>query len=230
MPRAKSTVSKPARRPTDALAQLAPRFGTDRRHNPSQFYRTPCAAPMALLNVEGRRIRSVSRRVQECASGEGDLVRVLAAYDFDVVASDIRRGPEICGQGGVDFLKSKRLRAPVIITNPPFAEVAEKFIRHAKKLKALYLALLLPSGFFQSAAANIRCFLDHPPTRIWPLGFRLDFTGAGKALPNAFSWFVWDWSGIERGHHEYPASRVFARPVSVLMPALAKPKHMVVPQ
>tara|TARA_R110002074_G_scaffold253081_4_gene425096 strand:- start:2102 stop:2788 length:687 start_codon:yes stop_codon:yes gene_type:complete len=217
------------RNSADALSVLAPRIGRDKLHNPSQFYRTPPEAPVAFLNVEARRIRYLSRRVSECASGEGDLVRVLTAYDFDVVASDIRRGDEICGRGGVDFLKSKRLAAPVIITNPPFGAVAEQFIRHAKKLKALYLALLLPAGFFQSAAANIRCFLDHPPTRIWPLGFRLDFTRAGKALPNAFCWFVWDWAGVERNHHERSAARSFARPASMLMPALLSPTHMNLP-
>lgn len=217
------------RRPTDALSSLVPRIGTDRHHNPSQFYRTPPEAAVAFLNVEARRMRYLSQHLSECAAGEGDLVWVLTAYDFKVVASDIRRGPEIVGRGGVDFLKSKRLAAPVIITNPPFGAVAEQFIRHAKKLKALYLALLLPAGFFQSSAANIACFQDHPPTRIWPLGFRLDFTRAGKALPNAFCWFVWDWSGVERAHHERAALRCFARQASLLMPALAWPTQMQVP-
>jgi len=216
-------------RPADNLATLTRRIGTDRHHNPSQFYRTPPEAAIAFLNREARRIRFLSSRVAEVASGEGDLARVIARYGFDVAGSDIRRGAEIYGRKGVDFLKTKRLRAPVIITNPPFGALAAAFIRHAKRLGALYMALLLPSGFFQGADDNIAVWRELPATRIWPIGFRLDFTRAGKALPQAFSWFVWDWTGIERRHDPRPPRRAFGEAVADLMPALVKPTRIEVP-
>jgi hypothetical protein len=203
------------------LASLMPRVGSSIKINPSQFFGTPEIAPLAFLAVEGRRLFSLSRRVWECASGEGHFSRVLAAHGFSVVSTDIRSGPRIHGTGGVDFLTTRKARAPVIITNPPYGPEAAAFVRHARALGVVYIALLLPSTFFQMSAANAQLFLDLPPTRIWPFAFRLDFTRQGKTPPVFHAMFVWDWSPRPR-----EPRREFRNNGALLMPPLQRPEGM----
>lgn len=194
------------------LSTLAPRVGSMRRANPHQFVNTPPEATVALMAGEGERLRAFGNRIWECAAGAGAIVRVLEGFGCKVVASDIRRRG-VVGEGGVDFLRTRRLRAPAIVTNPPYADLAGKFIRHAVALGVRYLALLLPAGFFQGSRDNAALFSELPPSRIWPLAFRLDFTGAKKALPLFHSWFVW----------ELPASGARRAP-TLYMPPLGRPE------
>ena len=206
-----------------SLRQLTERIGTMRKSNPHQFVNTPGAATAVFLQREARRIHALSHHVWECASGEGAMVRVLEEYGFIVTATDIRtRG--IVGQGGVDFLQEPDLRAPVIITNPPYADVAADFLRHAVDLKVLYLAMLLPSGYFQASKGSIALYREIMPSRIWPIGFRTDFTGQKKPLPMPVSWFVWDFAqGLERRHRRIENDLfLFGDRATLLMPALTK--------
>lgn len=225
-----STGGRPERGPLKSgLKDLAPRIGTSRKANPHQFFSTPELGTAVFLAREARRIHAISDTVWECACGAGAMVRVLEEFGFRVVATDIRRAgvaghARIAGEGGVDFLTTRRARAKSIVTNPPYAEVAARFIRHAIALGVEYLALLLPSGFFQANRDNIALFRQAPPTRIWPIGFRLDFTRQNKALPMPHSWFVWDFSPqLGRGHlHSTRDPMVFGEHGAMLMPALTK--------
>lgn len=201
------------------LASLSAKAGRSLEHNPQQFHGTPPEGGFALLGVEGRRMTTISRIVWECACGDGMLAHVLEAGGHEVIGTDIaNRG---YGMGGIDFLKEAKLRAPVIVTNPPFGAAACDFIRHAARLEALYLALLLPVGFFQPTAKDERDVLwrELPPSRIWPLGFRLDFTGGGRPPAMPLAWFIWDWTaGMSRQH-----DRQFNEPYARLMPPVRKP-------
>lgn len=206
-----------------SLRQLTERIGTMRKSNPHQFVNTPGDATAVFLQREARRIRSLSREVWECASGAGSMVRVLEEFGFNVTATDIRtRG--IVGQGGVDFLQAPELRAPVIVTNPPYAGVAAEFVRHAVDLEVLYLALLLPSGYFQASKGSIALYREIMPSRIWPIGFRTDFTGQKKPLPLPVSWFVWDFARrLERRHRRAENDLFhFGERATLLMPALTR--------
>jgi len=201
------------------LATLATHQGRSLGHNPQQFHPTAPEGPLALLQVEGRRINTISRRVWENACGAGHISRVLASRGFEVVSTELaERG---FGRTGVDFLKEETARAPVIISNPPFGEAAADFIRHAAKLEVLYVAYLLPVGFFQPTAKSARDELwrELPPSRVWPLGFRIDFTGGGRPPAMPLAWFVWDWTpGMSRQH-----DRQFNEPYARWMPPVRKP-------
>lgn len=206
-----------------SLGELTDRIGNLRKADEYQFVNTPPEATAAFLLREARRIHTISRNVWEPACGEGAIVRVLEGFGFVVEATDIRKH-RVAGTGGIDFLLADALFAPVIITNPPYAEVAGQFIRHAIALGVDYLALLLPSGFFQASAENIALWREHVPSRIWPIGFRLDWTGRKKPLPLPHAWFVWDFqSGLVRGlRTSERVERLFGERPAPLMPALTK--------
>ncbi|HCX68567.1 hypothetical protein [Parvibaculum sp.] len=174
------------------MTPLVARGGSTLRTNPNQLHETEEAGTLALLAREGRRMAHVSGDIWEPACGRGRMSRVFSAAGFRVTSTDlVDRG---FGKGGVDFLKARRLRAPVVITNPPYGELVESFIRHARALGARYLALLVKADFFQAAgkAARQRLFNEFPPSRIHPLGWRLDWTGQGRPVMNCV-WLVWDW-------------------------------------
>lgn len=194
------------------MSVLVARGGSTLRANPNQLHETEEAGTLALIAREGRRMAHISRRVWEPACGRGRMARVLQAAGYDVTASDlIDRG---YGCGGVDFLTTRNLGAPVIITNPPYGPLVEAFIRHAYALGAGYLALLVKADFFQAAgkAARHLLFSELPPTRIHPLGWRLDWTGEGRPVMNCV-WLVWDWAASTEprtGHGGRPFAQLYA--------------------
>jgi len=194
------------------MKPIVARGGSTIRVNLHQLHETEEAGTLALIAREGRRIAHISRRVWEPACGRGRMARVLQAAGYDVTASDlIDRG---YGCGGVDFLTTRNLRAPVIITNPPYGPLVEAFIRHAYALGAGYLALLVKADFWQAAgkAARHLLFSELPPTRIHPLGWRLDWTGEGRPVMNCV-WLVWDWASSHEpltGHGGRPFAQHYA--------------------
>lgn len=194
------------------MKPIVARGGSTIRVNLHQLHETEEAGTLALIAREGRRIAHISRRVWEPACGRGRMARVLQAAGYDVTASDlIDRG---FGRGGVDFLTTRSLRASVIITNPPYGPLVEAFIRHAHALGARYLALLVKADFWQAAgkAARHLLFSELPPTRIHPLGWRLDWTGEGRPVMNCV-WLVWDWGSNHEpltGHGGRPFAQHYA--------------------
>lgn len=191
------------------MNSLVARGGSTLRSNPNQLHETEEEGTLALIAREGRRMRFLGPRIWEPACGRGRMSRVLMAAGFRVTSTDlVDRG---FGTGGVDFLAARKLRAPVIVTNPPYGEMVEAFIRKARALGARYLALLVKADFFQAAgkAARHALFAEFPPARIHPLGWRLDWTGQGRPVMNCV-WLIWDWAaGGEpaTGH----GGRVFAQ-------------------
>lgn len=187
------------------MKPLIARGGSTLRANPNQLHETEEAGTLALIAREGRRMRAISRQLWEPACGRGRMARVLSEAGFEVIATDlVDRG---YGEGGVDFRTTRKLRAPIVVTNPPYGELVGDFIRHAAALGALYLALLLKSDFFHATdkANRDTLFRELPPSRVHPLGFRLDWTGQGSPVMNC-SWFIWDWSrGMARTHDREPS-------------------------
>jgi len=149
------------------------------------FYPTPWQATEALLLAE-RGCLSPHDEIWEPACGDGAISEVVKLHGYHVVSTDIADR----GYGGVlDFLKADVSPAKAVITNPPFV-VAEEFIRHCDKLRIDYFAMLLKCNYFH-ADCRVALFRDVTPTRIYPLSWRLDFTGGGA---NHFDcmWVVWD--------------------------------------
>lgn len=132
----------------------------------------------------------------EPACGEGHICRVLEERGVrQIFATDLAdRGH---GTPGVDFTTARwpakaKPKRTGIITNPPYERhLCPAFIRHAlEDLKARRVVMLLKSTYWH-AAERQGLFNDHRPAAIYPLTWRLDFTGGGSpALETA--WMVWD--------------------------------------
>ena len=148
------------------------------------FYPTPPECTIALLRAEETRM---PMQVWEPACGDGAMARVLQHYGRSVVATDlVDRGH---GEHGKNFLFQTELRAPAIVTNPPF-KLAAQFIEKAQALSAVYCALLLKSTFFH-AASRAGMFARHRPARIYALTWRPDFLEQNAPTMECV-WVVWD--------------------------------------
>lgn len=148
------------------------------------WYPTPPEATIALLGSPWT--PSHDEPVWEPAAGDGAMVAPLIAAGFAVTATDIEPMGENIGRQ--NFLHTRTLRAPQIITNPPF-NLAEQFIRQAMGLKADYLALLLKATYWH-AAGRMPLWREYRPSAILPLTWRLDFMGLGQPTMDC-SWVVW---------------------------------------
>lgn len=150
------------------------------------FYATPWEATQALVNTMKSRL--LGRRVWEPACGDGMMARVLEANGMTVYGEDlVDRG---YGHGGRDFLRATGVpMADIIITNPPF-NLAEEFIRHALWFQPKICAMLLKANYW-NAFERQQLFEDHPPARVMPLSWRLDFTGGGRPTMDCI-WILWD--------------------------------------
>lgn len=146
------------------------------------FYATPPEATLALILALRQYIGPV---VHEPSCGSGAMAQVLVAEGFKVIGTDlVDRG---YGEGGIDFLKSA-IRAPTVITNPPFKHAAA-FIQHGCAQAPEFFALLLKATFWH-ADTRAELFNRLPPKMTLPLTWRLDFTGGGAPTMDC-TWFVW---------------------------------------
>ena len=155
----------------------------------SDFYPTedPLAEPLPALEDLGP-------RVWECACGDGRLARVLADAGVQVVATD--RYAWGYGREGVDFLRTRRRLAPVIVTNPPFS-LWREFAEHALSLRPEKV-VLLGRTLLQEGAGIGRLF-DRHLVRVWQSRRRVNLAPSHKAIDMvdkghntklAFAWSV----------------------------------------
>lgn len=167
------------------------------------FYQTPAVATLALLALE-----SFSQTVWEPACGHGAISRILEQQDYDVILSDlVDRGavtadgvPQAVG----DFLLSAPEQpgeGPDIVTNPPYGEHLNAFVRHALHVhKPRKLALLLNLNFQCGFADDDRNFVmdENPPSRVYvfkrrlPMMHREGWSGPTASSRMNTAWFVWE--------------------------------------
>lgn len=162
------------------------------------FYPTPAALVRPMLAME-----AFIGPVWECACGDGAIARYIAG---DVVGTDlVYRG---YGAGGIDFLAQTELRAPNIVTNPPF-KLWLPFARHAIVLGAqkvvLFSRLLTLEGKANSAfmqeSGLARVLISAGRVNILPPGA----VDKGHNGTTAYAWYVW-----ERGHRGDPTVKWFS--------------------
>jgi hypothetical protein len=151
------------------------------------FFPTPYWATYALIDNE-----SFEGAIWEPACGNGAMARVLSMRGNPVFASDLYdRG---FGEGGVDFLTSRRM-VDNIVTNPPY-NAAEGFVRVGMGNARRKLALLLRLAFLEGANRANTIFAKCPPSRVWVFSERITFYVAGAVQKGsgttAYAWFVWD--------------------------------------
>jgi len=160
-------------------------FGKNR--DSADFYPTPPQTTEALFKRE-----KFDGIVWECASGDGSMAKVIERHN-PCIASDIRRGDDVYGEQGSDFLMATRVVAN-IITNPPYKlakEFAERALILAEKKVALLLKLVFLEGssrysfFNNSPLKTVYVFCKRQP--IWIRGE----VGKNSGLI-AYAWFVWD--------------------------------------
>lgn len=162
--------------------------GTTGKRRELDFYPTPPEVTEALLR-SGVLPIAPGATVWECASGSGAMSRVLEAWGYNVLSTDIQ--PECYGQGGIDFTEVdvSNTRVDAVITNPPFY-AAEDFV--SKGLKAADVVALLFKSQFWHAKKRLDLFQKTRPAFVMPLTWRPDFLQREKSAPTMeVLWTVW---------------------------------------
>jgi hypothetical protein len=163
----------------------------------NDFYPTPEECTRLLLQAEKD---FLPQQIWECSCGDGAIGKLLQEAGHEVIGTDlVDRG---YGQGGHDFLKISKPRAPSIVTNPPF-DIAPAFITQAKRLGVTYMALLLRCTFFHGPD-NARPWWAWRPARMHQLGWRPDMYGIGSPDQRClFTWYIWDERHTDPYTHAY---------------------------
>lgn len=140
--------------------------------------------------------RDSSVPVWEPACGDGAMSDVLMEHFTDVVSSDlVERGYTHAMPGSRDFLAEEDPVA-MIVTNPPFDDLAEKFIRHGLELTKPCdgLVALLLRHEYDCAKGRYDLFSKAPFARKVVLTWRPRWIAGSKGSPrHNYSWFIWDW-------------------------------------
>lgn len=158
---------------------------------PSDFYATSPRAVDALAYA-GK--LPDSNKVWECAVGQGDLAEALKRHGYEVISTDLHnRG--YC-EGGTDFLETKVLLAPCILTNPPYSLMTE-FCTHAIGLGAEEIYMFLKLQFLEGKRRYREIFSKYPPSEILQFIDRMtvarngDWKTPDKNSAIAFCWMIW---------------------------------------
>jgi hypothetical protein len=170
---------------------------TDDERADGDFYATPPLAIHALADV-GKFPRNKS--VWEAACGAGHLSKVLEEYGYNVISTDLYdRG---YGESGVDFLAQTELRAPCILTNPPY-KFALEFAEHAvHRLKCDEYYAFLKLTFLEGQKRGV-FFDEYPPSEILVFRKRVQVARNGdpeefkKSSAACYAWFIWRKNSVE---------------------------------
>jgi hypothetical protein len=153
-------------------------------------YPTPPGATWALCNLG-----ILPDRVWEPACGDGAMASVLSASGKEVVATTLV--PRGYGEPGVDFLQEKTLRAPAIVTNPPF-KIADDFIAHALSLEPEVACFFLRLKCLEGRRRYNRIYATRPLTSVQVFIERVKFYAGDTPVADqpgwnteAFAWFIW---------------------------------------
>lgn len=161
----------------------------DRETN--DYYATDPYAATLLMEQE-----TFSRRIWECACGEGHLAKEFQKAGYLVYSSDLIDR----GFGYVqDFLLAKAPPLPGfdIVTNPPYMK-AQEFVEHALEIleDGHKIAMFLKIQFLESKARRA-LFDKFPPKVVYVSSNRLrcamngDFEKyTSKAI--CYAWFIWE--------------------------------------
>jgi hypothetical protein len=164
------------------------------------FYPTPAWMTKGLLRVcSGQPDSPIDLTVDwwEPACGQGHISTIMAELS-DGVGCSTDLIPRGFGVGGMDFLKEKK--APndtrLIITNPPYGDLAEKFIWHALELMepAQGAVVMLLRNEYDCAKKRQPLF-QHPAYHGKAIATsRPRWIEGTKGSPrHNYSWFLWNW-------------------------------------
>ena len=156
------------------------------------YYATPPESTKALLEVE-----KFEGNILEPCCGEGHISDVLKESGYEVISNDmVDRG---YGEFNEDYLKTDKLKATNVITNPPFKyakEFIEKSLQDTTGKVAMFCKIQLLEG------VSRRDLFDNTPLKTVyvftkrqnPLrnGSPVDENGKKWASTMCFAWFVWE--------------------------------------
>jgi len=167
--------------------------GYSKKRRPYDYYPTPKAGTMALLENE-----TFSGSVLEPCSGAGNISKVLEEKlsGQKIISYDIRTDG-IYGTGGIDFLKqtSEFYNHPDnIITNPPYLILSE-FINQSKKIAKHKIAMLLTLQALggKNHLGLIWADKKFPLKKVIIIPDRLKFFSSSKSSSTIYNiWAIWD--------------------------------------
>ena len=119
--------------------------------------------------------------IWEPATGEGNLVKVMQSYNYNVVATDILTGQ--------DFFAHKFVRWDAIVTNPPFS-LKYKFLARCYQLGRPF-ALLMPVEILGAKQAQV--LFEEFGTEVIFLRPRVNFKMPNKGLNGSGAQFPVAW-------------------------------------
>ena len=166
-----------------------------------QFYATPPEYVDCLAHY----VDLSQRRIWEPAAGEGHIAKRIAEITGrEVYATDLfDRG--FC-PAGVDFIEQKRMLnddIEDIVTNPPYGDEAEPFVRHAIELTKEtggMVAMFLRNEWDCSSDDRPDLFEGHPAYAMKIVVTKRPrwFAGSKGSPRHNYAWFIWDWSNVDR--------------------------------
>jgi hypothetical protein len=158
---------------------------------PADHYPTPAWVTEALIPYLMRHI-TIDDFVWECACGTGVMADVLKQHFARVLCSDL----EDYGYPAktVDFLAHQTAFDGAIVTNPPYGDQAEQFIRHALHVtKPQGVVAMLLRHEYDCARERVDLFNQPPFARQIVLTSRPRWIEGTTGAPrHNFSWFIFD--------------------------------------
>jgi hypothetical protein len=163
--------------------------------NDNDLYPTPqenvdCVAHFILF---------AKRIVWEPACGLGHISKRIAPLCAKVFSTDLIERD--FGIGGIDFLKANTMPPGTtdIVTNPPFADLAEQFIRKALELTKPVggrVAMFLRNEYDMVSTERDDLFEGHPAyaMKICVTKRPRWIEGSKGAPRHSYAWYIWDWS------------------------------------
>ena len=136
----------------------------------------------------------------EPACGEGHIVRVMAEFSNKKAFSTdlVHRG---FGIGDRDFFEEKELPGPnvrMIMTNPPFGDLAERFIDHALNLMEIVdgTVIMLLRNEYDCSKKRMRLFDQHPAYygKAVCTSRPRWISGTTGSPRHNYAWYMWDWT------------------------------------
>jgi len=169
-------------------------FGTESRQE-RDYYATDPEALRKFLDAFEEDGNKVSTNVWECASGEGNLSKLLQARGHTVFETDIFD----YGNNTVkDFLETEGHFNGDILTNPPYKK-AKEFVQHGIDLipKSNQVIMLLRIQFLESKGRH-EWFKNSPPKFVYVHSSRIkiwkdnDSAKYPGTQPLCYAWYVWE--------------------------------------
>ena len=155
----------------------------------NDFYPTPTWATETLIE----RCPCISGKILECASGAGDISRLLGKHFSTVSTNDIDLARDAdyhldlsTKPGWLEIAE----RPDWTVTNPPFC-YAPKMVPLAYEFSAVGIAMLLRITFLEPCNNRIGFLSEHPPTQLIVMP-RISFTGDGGKDLACTAWFIWN--------------------------------------